>query len=67
MSLTAHSKKKGRRFIRYTMWPLELHRFLNNKDGSKIWLSFDNTKKEEGIEKLQEGKKTIEALHTSHS
>jgi hypothetical protein len=59
----AHSKRG--RFIRYTTWPLGPHRFLNNKDGSKTWLSDDNTK-EKGIKRLQE-RKTIEALHTSHS
>lgn len=40
----AHSKKE--RFIRYTTQPLGSHRFLNNKDGSKTWLSDDNTKEE---------------------
>lgn len=30
--------------IRCTKWPLGSHRFLNNKDGSKTWLSDDNTK-----------------------
>ena len=41
-----HSKKKGGSFIRYTTWPLAPHRFLNNRDGLKIWLSDDNTKED---------------------
>jgi hypothetical protein len=43
-------KKKGGEIIRYTTWPLGPHRFLNNKDGLKTWLSDDNTK-EDGVER----------------
>ena len=48
LGLDVYSKSK---FIRYTTWPLDPHKFLNNKDGSKTWVSDGNTK-EEGDERL---------------
>ena len=53
-SICAHFTGRRRVSIRYTTWLPGLRKFSNNKDGSKTWVSDDNTGR--GDEKSQSRK-----------